>query len=314
MLRAMRHFTTTRTPAHLFAGGKFANCVKPDKSAACAEALYLNRLLVLLRAGHSSIYSQECSQVDFTNKVVIVTGAARGLGQEYARHFARLGASVAVNDLRNCSETLDIIEQEGARGLATETDVTSADSTRDMAAAVVDKFGRIDVLVNNAALYGSLNFGPFDQLDEGEWDQVMNVNVKGIWQSCKAVLPAMKDQQSGSIVNISSLAATYGMPNGLHYTASKAAVIGLTRGLAREVGRYNIRVNAVAPNVVNTDATAEVFGDKRDKVIDVTMSQQAIRKPLQTEDIVGTVLFLGSDHSKLTTGQTIMVDGGTVML
>ena len=252
--------------------------------------------------------------MDFKNKVVIVTGAARGLGQEYARQFARLGARVAVNDLRDCDETLKIIEQEGSSGIASKTDVSSADSTADMAAAVMKNFGRIDVLVNNAALYGSLTFAPFQKLDEAEWDAAMNVNVKGIWQCCKAVLPAMKDQESGSIVNIASLAAVYGMPNGLHYTASKAAVIGATRGLARELGRYNIRVNAVAPNVVNTDATGEVFGDKRDKILDVTLSQQAIRKPLETEDIVGAVLFLGSDHSKLTTGQTLMVDGGTVFL
>ena len=252
--------------------------------------------------------------MDFTDKVVIITGAARGLGQEYARQFARRGASVAVNDLRDCSETLKIIEQEGARGLAAETDVTSAESAAAMAAAVVQAFGRIDVLVNNAALYGSLHFAPFDKLDEAEWDATMNVNVKGIWQCCKAVLPTMKEQNSGSIINISSLAATYGMPNGLHYTASKAAVIGATRGLARELGRYYIRVNAVAPNVVNTDATGEVFKDKKDKVVEVTLSQQAIRSPLETEDIVGTVLFLGSDHSRLITGQTIMVDGGTVFL
>lgn len=252
--------------------------------------------------------------MNFTDKVVIVTGAARGLGQEYARQFARRGAAVAVNDLRDCSETLKIIEQEGARGLATTTDVTSSKSTTEMAAAVVEAFGRIDVLVNNAALYGSLNFAPFHKLDEEEWDATMNVNVKGVWQCCKAVLPTMKEQQSGSIINISSLAATYGMPNGLHYTTSKAAVIGATRGLAREVGRYNIRVNVVAPNVVNTDATSEVFQDKKDKIIEITLSQQAIRKPLETEDIVGAVLFLGSDHSKMTTGQTIMVDGGTVFL
>ncbi len=252
--------------------------------------------------------------MNFENKVVIVTGAARGLGQEYARQFARLGANVAVNDLRDCSDTLKIIEQEGGAGIQAKTDVTSAESTADMAAAVVKQFGRIDVLVNNAALYGSLTFAPFYKLEEAEWDAAMNVNVKGIWQCCKAVLPAMKQQDGGSIVNITSLAAVYGMPNGLHYTASKAAVIGATRGLARELGRYNIRVNAVAPNVVNTDATSEVFGDKRDKIIDVTLSQQAIRKPLETQDIVGTVLFLGSDHSKLTTGQTIMVDGGTVFL
>ncbi len=252
--------------------------------------------------------------MNFTDRVVIITGAARGLGQEYARQFARLGASVAVNDLRDCSATLEIIEQEGAIGLAAKTDVTSAESTSEMAEAVVEKFGHIDVLVNNAALYGSLTFAPFDRLDEQEWDAAMNVNVKGIWQCCKAVLPAMKKQNSGSIINISSLAATYGMPNGLHYTASKAAVIGATRGLARELGRYEIRVNAVAPNVVNTDATGEVFQDKKDKIVEVTMSQQAIRRPLETGDIVGAVLFLASDHSKLTTGQTIMVDGGTVFL
>jgi NAD(P)-dependent dehydrogenase (short-subunit alcohol dehydrogenase family) len=252
--------------------------------------------------------------MDFTGKVVIVTGAARGLGQEYARQFARRGANVAVNDIRDCNETLAIIEEEGSEGIAAETDVTSAESTAAMAAAVMQKFGRIDVLVNNAALYGSLNLMPFDKLDEQEWDAAMNVNVKGIWQCCKAVIPAMKEQQSGSIVNISSLAAIYGMPNNLHYTTSKAAVIGATRGLAREVGRYNIRVNAVAPNVVNTDATSELFKDKKDKIIDVTMAQQAIRKPLETEDIIGAVLFLSSDLSKLTTGQTLMVDGGTVML
>ena len=252
--------------------------------------------------------------MNFENKVVVITGAARGLGQEYARQFARLGASVAVNDLRDCSETLAIVESEGSAGIQTTTDVTSADSSREMAAAVVERFGRIDVLVNNAALYGSLTFAPFDKLDEAEWDAVMNVNVKGIWQCSKAVLSSMKGQEGGSIINIASLAAVYGMPNGLHYTTSKAAVIGATRGMARELGRYNIRVNAIAPNVVNTDATGEVFGDKRDKIVDVTLSQQAIRKPLETEDIVGTVLFLASDHSKLTTGQTIMVDGGTVFL
>jgi len=252
--------------------------------------------------------------MNFDNKVVIVTGAARGLGQEYARQFARLGARVVACDLRDCSDTLAAVEDEGAKGLALNTDVTSAESTKEMAAATVDAFGGVDILINNAALYGSLTFAPFDKLDESEWDSTMDVNVKGIWQCCKAVVPSMRERKGGAIVNISSLAATYGMPNGLHYTASKAAVIGITRGLAREIGRFNIRVNTVAPNVVNTDATREVFGDKRDKIVEVTLSQQAVRKPLETEDIVGAVLFLASDMSKLTTGQTLMVDGGTVML
>ena len=252
--------------------------------------------------------------MNFANKVAVITGAARGLGREYARQFARRGAKVVACDLRDCSDTLAAIESEGAEGLALTTDVTSATSAAAMAAATIDRFGGIDILVNNAALYGSLTFVPFDRLDESEWDATMNVNVKGIWQCCKAVVSSMKNRDGGSIVNISSLAATYGMPNGLHYTASKAAVIGATRGLARELGRFNIRVNAVAPNVVNTDATGEVFGEKRDKVIEVTLSQQAIRRPLETGDIVGTVLFLASDLSRLTTGQTIMVDGGTVFL
>jgi len=250
----------------------------------------------------------------FEDKVVIITGAARGLGQEYARQFARRGAHVVVGDIRDCAETLKVIQEEGAKGIAAKTDVTSASSTAKLAETAIENFGGIDILINNAALYGSLTFAPFDQLSEDEWDATMNVNVKGIWQCCKAVLPSMQARGGGAIVNISSLAATYGMPNGLHYTASKAAVIGATRGLARELGRHNIRVNAVAPNVVDTDATAEVFGDKRDKIIDVTLSQQAIRKPLKTEDIVGAVLFLSSDQSKVTTGQTIMVDGGTVFL
>lgn len=250
----------------------------------------------------------------FDDKVVMVTGAARGLGREYAREFARRGASVAVSDLRDCGETVAAIEAEGARALATRTDVTRYADVCAMAAAVLDAFGRIDVLVNNAALYGSLHFVPFERLDEGEWDAAMNVNVKGLWQCCRAVVPAMKEQQSGAIVNVSSLAATYGMPNGLHYTASKAAVIGATRGLARELGRHSIRVNAVAPNIVDTDATNEVFAEKLDKALSVTLAQQAIRRRLTTEDIVGTVLFLAGDESRLITGQTIMVDGGTVML
>lgn len=252
--------------------------------------------------------------MQFDDKVVIVTGAARGLGREYAREFARRGASVAVSDLRDCAETLAAVEAEGARGFAAKTDVTRYEDVAAMVGGVLDTFGRIDVLVNNAALYGSLSFVPFERLDEAEWDAVMNVNVKGVWQCCRAVVPAMKEQRSGSIVNISSLAATYGMPNGLHYTASKAAVIGATRGLARELGRFDIRVNAVAPNIVDTDATTEVFADKLDRALEVTLAQQAIRRPLATDDIVGTVLFLASDESRLVTGQTIMVDGGTVML
>jgi p-cumic alcohol dehydrogenase len=174
-------------------------------------------------------------------------------------------------------------------------------------------FGRIDGLVNNAALYGALKGGRFETIDEAEWDACMAVNVKGIWNCCRAAVPAMR-QEGGSIVNIASLAATYGMPYGLHYTASKAAVIGLTRGLARELGRDRIRVNALAPSAVLTEGTSEFFGDKLDRALQAVKAGQTIQRNLVPGDLTGTVAWLLSDESGFVTGQTIAVDGGTVML
>ena len=252
--------------------------------------------------------------MELSEKVVIITGAARGLGQTYARRFAGLGSRVAVCDVRDCAETVAQCREAGGEAIGFETDVTGTASTEAMAARTLDAFGRIDVLINNAALFGSLRFAPFDKLDEAEWDATMSVNVKGIWHCSRAVVPAMRDAGGGSIINISSLAAIYGMPNGLHYTTSKAAVIGLTRGLAREVGRFDIRVNAVAPNVVDTEAAGEFFGDKKEKLMEATTAQMSIRKPVEADDLFGTMLYLASDQSSRTTGQTIMVDGGTVFL
>jgi 3-oxoacyl-[acyl-carrier protein] reductase len=252
--------------------------------------------------------------MELSEKVIIITGAARGLGQTYARRFAALGHRLVVCDLRDCAETVAQCQQAGAEAIGFETDVTDAGSTAMMASRALESFGRIDVLINNAALFGSLRFAPFDKLDAVEWDATMAVNVKGIWHCCLAVVPAMRDAGGGSIINISSLAAVYGMPNGLHYTTSKAAVIGLTRGLAREVGRYNIRVNAVAPNVVDTEAAGEFFGDKKEKLMEATTSQMSLRKPVGADDLFGTMLYLASEQSSHTTGQTLMVDGGTVFL
>ena len=252
--------------------------------------------------------------MDFEGKVIIITGAARGLGQTYACRFAELGARVVACDLRDCVDTAEQCRAAGSEAIGLETDVTDSRSAREMAEQAVQHFGRVDVLINNAALFGSLTFAPFDQLDESEWDAAMNANVKGIWLCCRAVVPAMRDLGGGAIVNISSLAAVYGMPNGLHYTTSKAAVIGLTRGLAREVGRFNIRVNAVAPSVVDTEAAGEFFGDKKQKLMDATLAQKALRRPLQPDDVFGTILYLAGDQSRHTTGQTLMVDGGTVFL
>ena len=252
--------------------------------------------------------------MELSDKVIIVTGAARGLGQTYARRFAEMGNRLVVCDMRDCAETVSQCQAAGAEAIGFETDVTDAASAKAMAEGALEKFGRIDVLINNAALFGSLRFAPFDKLDEAEWDATMNVNVKGIWHCSRAVVPAMREAGGGSIINISSLAAIYGMPNGLHYTTSKAAVIGLTRGLAREVGRFNIRVNAVAPSLVDTEAAGEFFGDKKEKMVEAITSQMSLRKPVSADDLFGTMLYLAGDQSSRTTGQTLMVDGGTVFL
>ena len=247
-------------------------------------------------------------------KVAIVTGAARGLGRGYAVRLAAAGAAVVAADIRDCGETVAVVEQRSGQALALETDVTNAGSTTAMAKGAAEAFGRIDILVNNAALYGNLKGGRFDQIDEAEWDACMAVNVKGIWNCCKAVAPFMREAGGGSIINISSVAALYGMPYGLHYTTSKGAVIGLTRGLARELGRDGIRVNTIAPNLVMTEGTEEFWGDKLERAAAVIRDNQALAKTLDTEDLTGTVLYLAGEDSRLVTGQTIAVDGGTVLL
>jgi p-cumic alcohol dehydrogenase len=247
-------------------------------------------------------------------KVIIITGAARGIGQEYARYFGGLGARIVAADINDCAQTLDLVKAEKGTAVAAKLDVASAASARETAERAVDAFGRIDALINNAALYGALKGGRFDAISEGDWDAAMAVNVKGIWNCCKAAVPAIRRAGGGSIVNIASLAATYGMPYGLHYTTSKAAVIGLTRGLARELGRDGIRVNAVAPSAVLTEGTREFFADKADKALDTIKANQAIARNLVSSDLVGVVHWLVSDASQLVTGQTIAVDGGTVML
>jgi NAD(P)-dependent dehydrogenase (short-subunit alcohol dehydrogenase family) len=248
------------------------------------------------------------------DKVVVVTGAARGLGRAYAERLAAGGAAVVVGDVRDCTETAAAVEKAGGRCTPVKLDVTSFDSCKAMAERAVAKYGRIDGLVNNAALFANIKGGRFDSLPEEQWDRVMAVNVKGIWNCCKAVVPEMRKAGGGSIVNISSLAAVYGLPYGLDYATSKAAVIGMTRSLARELGRDWIRVNAVGPSAVMTEGAAEYFGDKFEKAKQVIAQGQALQRNLEVEDLVGTIVYLVSDASRFVTGQTIMVDGGTVFL
>lgn len=250
----------------------------------------------------------------FRGRVVIVTGAARGLGAAYCTAFGARGASVVAADLKSCADTVDRVTKAGGSAVGVEVDVADAASTRAMAEAALERFGRIDVLINNAAAYANLHMGRFDELGESEWDTCMTVNVKGPWLCSRAVVPAMRRQGGGSIINISSLAAAYGMARFVHYATSKAGVIGLTRSLARELGRDEIRVNSIAPSLVRTEGTTEAFQDKEERMADAIRQGQSLRRNLAPEDVVGTALYLASDDSRFVTGQTLMVDGGTVLL
>ena len=248
-------------------------------------------------------------------KTVIITGAARGLGREYAERMAAEGAAIVAGDVRDCADTVGSIIGAGGRATSVTLDVTDMDSCTAMAETAVAEFGNIDVLVNNAALYGGLTGGRFETLDPKEWQQVLDVNITGVWNCCKAVIGPIRETGTGaSIINIASLAAVYGLPFSLHYAVSKAAVIGITRSLARELGRDWVRVNAVAPSAVMTEGTEEFFGDKLDRAKEVIAQGQTLQRNLEVGDLAGTIVYLASDASNFVTGQTIMVDGGTVYL
>lgn len=252
--------------------------------------------------------------MDVKDKVVLITGAARGLGREYAVSLAGAGARIVAGDVADCAATVASATAAGGAAIGVTLDVTDPASCAAMAQTALAAFGRIDAVVNNAALYGSLRGGRFTAIAEADWDAAMAVNVKGIWNCCKATVDALRAAGGGSIVNVASLAATYGMPYALHYTTSKAAVIGLTRGLARELGRDNIRVNALAPSAVLTEGTEEFFGAKQERALETIRAGQAIPRTLVPADLTGTVAWLISDASRFVTGQTIAVDGGTVLL
>ena len=238
------------------------------------------------------------------DKVAIITGAGQGLGRAYAQRFAKEGARVVVAELN--ADKGQAVARE-VTGQFVRTDVSDEASCNALAAAALDKFGRIDILVNNAAIFSTLKMRPFWEIPASEWDELMAVNVRGVWLASKAVVPQMKKQASGRIVNISSGVIWMGRPNYLHYVASKGAVLTMTRAMAKELGEFGINVNAVTPGPVYTEVPrATVTPQQREAMI----AAQSIKRPAATQDLEGTVVFLCSDDAAFVTGQTINVDGG----
>lgn len=244
-------------------------------------------------------------------RVAIVTGGAQGIGRAYALRFAREGLTVVVADL-NLEKAQAVADEIGkGRAIAVGVDVGDEESTQRMAAAALAAFGRIDVLINNAAVFSTIRLKPFWDLTVAEWDHLMAVNVRGTWLAMKAVVPAMRERGEGSIINISSSVVAGGRPNYLHYVASKAAVIGMTRSAARELGDFGIRVNCIMPGTVQTEVPRETVSPERRAAL---LANQSIKRAATTDDLVGVAAFLASADACYMTGQTLDVDGGNTFL
>jgi len=246
-------------------------------------------------------------------KVAIVTGAGSGIGKALAMRLARDGASIVVADLRNFDvAAAEIAKATGARTLGLQVDVSVEADVARMAAETMKAFGRIDILVNNAAIFSTLELKDFEKIEAAEWRRVMDVNTLGVFLCCRACAPHMRAGGYGRIINLASGAPLKGVPLFLHYIASKGAVIAMTRGLARELGKDGITVNSLAPGFTlsETVATKEQHTRQGEK----TRQTRAIPRDETPEDLVGTVSFLASSDAAFLTGQTIVVDGGSAML
>ena len=244
------------------------------------------------------------------DKVAVITGGAKGIGFAYAQRFVAEGARVVIADV---VDPLDAAEKLASpdRVLGVRTDVSDAPAVRVMVAETLRRFGRVDVLVNNAAVFASLKPQRFDEIPEAEWDRVMAVNVKGIWNCVRAVTPAMRAQGGGRIVNIASAIVGKGTAFLLHYVTSKGAVVAMTRALARELGPDGIAVNAVAPGLILSD-TVQDNPDITNFQSAAVMQARSLPRDAFPEDVEGAVVFLASDDSAFMSGQTLIVDGGSV--
>ena len=245
-------------------------------------------------------------------RVAVVTGAAQGIGAAFARALAAEGAKVAIADLDSGVKVVEEIGAAGGEAMDVPTDVSDEASCREMVARTVATFGRLDILVNNAAIFTAVERKPFTDISVEEWDAVTGVNIKGVWLCCKAAVPAMRENSYGKIISISSGRVFKGSPFFLHYDASKAAVIGITRSLAREVGDDNICVNAIAPGSTMSENVLKRTNWSGGGP-EITRATRALKRDETPEDLVGACVFLASADSDFMTGQTMVVDGGSAM-
>ena len=241
------------------------------------------------------------------DRTVLITGGVRGIGKVYALGMAREGASIMIADIGDASEVVNQVREQGGNADCVLTDVSDEDSTETMAEATKLKFGRIDVLINNAAAFTNVRMGPFDEITVDEWDGVYAVNVRGCWLAAKAVTKYMKEQSYGKIINVSSMTVPDGTPDFAHYVSSKAAIIGLTRALARELGQWNIAVNTITPDFIPHDPKVAADNPGIDEML---VAQRAFQRTQVPEDMVGTAVFLSSAASDFITGQNFYVNGG----
>jgi NAD(P)-dependent dehydrogenase (short-subunit alcohol dehydrogenase family) len=245
-------------------------------------------------------------------RTAIVTGAGRGIGRALATRLAADGASVLIADIEGYDAAAAELAKNGARALGLRVDISSESETARMAEHALAAFGGIDILVNNAAMFATVKIGPFEEISVAEWKRLLEINVLGVALCCKAVTPHMRTRRSGRIVNIASAAPLKGVPEFLHYISSKGAVIAMTRGLARELGKDGITVNAVAPGLTLSDATVGRAEHLRNH--DNSVRMRALQRPQRPEDLAGVVSFLASDDAAFMTGQTVVVDGGAAMV
>jgi NAD(P)-dependent dehydrogenase (short-subunit alcohol dehydrogenase family) len=246
-------------------------------------------------------------------KVFIITGGARGIGYAFAEKLAHAGHRLVIADTGGADEAAERIRSAGYAAIGLTVDVTKEDDVASMVAEAKKQFGGVDVLVNNAAIFAALGMKPFEQISNQEWTRVMEVNTLGPFICAKAVVPAMREKGGGRIINIASTSAIKGTPNMLHYVASKGAIIAFTRSLARELGAFNITVNAVAPGFTLSDGVLQ--NDMQSKMSDMARTlSRSIQRDQMPSDIIGAVAFFASEAASFITGQTLVVDGGAVFL